>query len=106
MATIAAPSRKDVKVYTFLWEGMDRNNRQVRGEIKAASETVVTTNLRRQGVRITNSSASHFAAAARWARRKSPSSPASWPPCSNPVCPCCNPSRSSRADTTIRGSRA
>jgi type IV pilus assembly protein PilC len=53
MATIAAPSRKDVKVYTFLWEGMDRNNRQVRGEIKAASETVVTTNLRRQGVRIT-----------------------------------------------------
>ncbi len=31
---------------------MDRNNRQVRGESRAASETVVTTNLRRQGVRI------------------------------------------------------
>jgi type IV pilus assembly protein PilC len=41
-----------VKEYTFVWEGVDRNNRQVRGETKAASETVVTTNLRRQGVRV------------------------------------------------------
>lgn len=53
MATATAQARKDVKEYTFLWEGMDRNNRQVRGEIRAASETVVTTNLRRQGVRAT-----------------------------------------------------
>ncbi|MEO8847633.1 MAG: type II secretion system F family protein [Casimicrobiaceae bacterium] len=53
MATATAIARKDVKEYTFLWEGMDRNNRQVRGELRAASETVVTTNLRRQGVRIT-----------------------------------------------------
>jgi type IV pilus assembly protein PilC len=45
--------RKDVKEFTFLWEGLDRNNRNVRGEMKAASETVVTTNLRRQGIRIT-----------------------------------------------------
>ena len=45
--------RRDVKEYTFLWEGNDRNNRNVRGEMKAASETVVTTNLRRQGIRIT-----------------------------------------------------
>jgi len=52
MATATAPSRRDVKEYTFLWEGVDRNNRQVRGESRAASETVVTTNLRRQGVRV------------------------------------------------------
>src|SRR5437899_9420398 len=44
--------RKDVKEFTYLWEGFDRNNRNVRGEMKAASETVVTTNLRRQGIRI------------------------------------------------------
>jgi type IV pilus assembly protein PilC len=44
--------RKDVKEYTYLWEGFDRNNRNVRGEMKGASETVVTTNLRRQGIRI------------------------------------------------------
>ena len=53
MATATATARKEVKEFTFLWEGMDRNNRQVRGELRAASETVVTTNLRRQGVRIT-----------------------------------------------------
>jgi type IV pilus assembly protein PilC len=50
---IAAAQRKDVKEYTYLWEGVDRANRQLRGESKGASETVVTTNLRRQGIRIT-----------------------------------------------------
>jgi type IV pilus assembly protein PilC len=52
MATATA-QRRDVKEYTFVWEGFDRNNRQVRGETRAASETVVTTNLRRQGIRVT-----------------------------------------------------
>src|SRR6202158_43108 len=47
-----APQRKEVKEFTFLWEGFDRTNRNVRGEMKAASETVVTSNLRRQGIRI------------------------------------------------------
>ena len=50
MATATAAARKDVKEYTFLWEGTDRNNRQVRGETRAASETVVTTNLRQSGL--------------------------------------------------------
>jgi type IV pilus assembly protein PilC len=56
MATpTATAGRRDLKIkeYTYLWEGIDRNNRQVRGESKAASETVVTTNLRRQGIRVT-----------------------------------------------------
>ena len=52
MATATATARKDVKEYTFVWEGLDRNNRQVRGEVKAASETVVITNLRRQGIQV------------------------------------------------------
>jgi len=53
MATAAtAAQRRDVKEYTFIWEGVDRSNRQVRGESKAPSETVVTTNLRRQGIRV------------------------------------------------------
>src|ERR1044072_7435046 len=50
--TAAAAQRRDVKEFTYLWEGVDRSNRQVRGEVKAASETVVTTNLRRQGIRV------------------------------------------------------
>ena len=52
MATATAAARRDVREYTFIWEGVDRSNRQVRGESKAASVTVVTTNLRRQGIRI------------------------------------------------------
>ncbi len=52
MATAALP-RRDVKEFVFLWEGVDRNNRQLRGETRAASETVATTNLRRQGIRVT-----------------------------------------------------
>jgi type IV pilus assembly protein PilC len=52
---IATTARRDIKIkeYTFLWEGVDRANRQTRGEARGASETVVTTNLRRQGIRIT-----------------------------------------------------
>jgi len=54
MATAIASRRgTEVKEYTFLWEGVDRNNRHVRGETKAASEAVVNSNLRRQGIRIT-----------------------------------------------------
>jgi len=52
MATATTTTRRDVKEYTYLWEGTDRNGRQLRGEIKAASETVVVTNLRRQGVKV------------------------------------------------------
>ncbi|HTL74805.1 MAG TPA: type II secretion system F family protein [Casimicrobiaceae bacterium] len=54
MATAAAVPRRDVKVkeQTFLWEGVDRNNKPMRGELRAVSETVATTNLRRQGIRV------------------------------------------------------
>src|SRR5512144_365005 len=53
MATAIAP-RVDtrVKESLFIWEGTDRNNKPVRGETRGASETVVTTNLRRQGIRV------------------------------------------------------
>ena len=53
MATAIA-SRQDarVKEALFVWEGVDRNNKPMRGETRGASETVVTTNLRRQGIRI------------------------------------------------------
>jgi type IV pilus assembly protein PilC len=55
MATAVAPRRPDprVKEFVFVWEGVDRNNKPTRGEARGASETVVTTNLRRQGFRIT-----------------------------------------------------
>jgi type IV pilus assembly protein PilC len=52
MATATVP-RQTVKEYTYLWTGVDRNQREVRGETRAPSETVVTTSLRRQGIRVT-----------------------------------------------------
>jgi type IV pilus assembly protein PilC len=47
MATTAS---KSVKEFIFEWEGKDRKGKQVRGEIRAASENVVQASLRRQGV--------------------------------------------------------
>jgi type IV pilus assembly protein PilC len=53
MATALAPRVDNrVKEFLFIWEGVDRNNKPVRGETRGASETVVTTNLRRQGIRL------------------------------------------------------
>lgn len=37
---------------TFIWEGTDRNNAKLRGELSARSETVARAELRRQGVRV------------------------------------------------------
>lgn len=47
MATIAS---KSVKEFVFEWEGKDRKGKQVRGEIRAATENIVQASLRRQGV--------------------------------------------------------
>jgi type IV pilus assembly protein PilC len=52
---MAAGGRSDkkasgVKEYQFAWEGKDKSGKLVRGEMRAASEAVVSTTLRRQGV--------------------------------------------------------
>ena len=53
VATQASRAQRDVKTYIFSWEGLDKNNKTVRGDLRAASETVVSTTLRRQGIRVT-----------------------------------------------------
>jgi len=56
MATAAKPKATTkpkvapVKESTFLWEGQNKNGRTLRGEMRAASKTVVLATLRRQGV--------------------------------------------------------
>lgn len=37
---------------TFAWEGTDRNNAKLRGELMSRSETVARAELRRQGIRV------------------------------------------------------
>lgn len=39
-----------VKEYTFIWEGKTREGKTAKGEMRAASENVVSTTLRRQGI--------------------------------------------------------
>jgi type IV pilus assembly protein PilC len=39
-----------VKEFQFAWEGKDKSGKIVRGELRAASETLVNTTLRRQGI--------------------------------------------------------
>ncbi len=51
MATAtAAAARREVKEYTFSWEGRDRGGKVVRGDMRASGEAVVQSTLRRQGV--------------------------------------------------------
>jgi type IV pilus assembly protein PilC len=52
--TTARPTRAptDVKVSTFSWEGVDRAGKKVRGEMRAASDSIVSSSLRRQGIKI------------------------------------------------------
>jgi type IV pilus assembly protein PilC len=47
---MATTATKSVKEFVFEWEGKDRKGKEVRGEIRAASENVVQASLRRQGV--------------------------------------------------------
>ncbi|MDP3637101.1 MAG: type II secretion system F family protein, partial [Azonexus sp.] len=50
MATAAKSRASAVKETTFLWEGKNKDGKQVRGEMRAASESVVQAKIRRQGI--------------------------------------------------------
>lgn len=50
MATAARSKASTVKESTFLWEGRNKDGKTVRGEMRAASESVVQAVLRRQGI--------------------------------------------------------
>jgi type IV pilus assembly protein PilC len=58
MATASAttsrrPPRNATKEYLYVWEGKDKTGKVVRGEQRAASESVVKVSMRRQGVLVT-----------------------------------------------------
>lgn len=54
MATAAASARKpEVKELNYSWEGRDKTGKTVKGELRAGSETVVRSTLRRQGIQVT-----------------------------------------------------
>ncbi|HJV83583.1 type II secretion system F family protein [Noviherbaspirillum sp.] len=53
MATAAGKSTGAVKEVIFAWEGRDKSGKNVKGEIRAGSETIVNVTLRRQGILVT-----------------------------------------------------
>lgn len=48
-----AANPKNTKEITYLWEGKDKKGKVTKGEMKAASETLVSSTLRRQGITVT-----------------------------------------------------
>jgi len=53
MATATATgARRDVKEYSFSWEGRDRTGKILKGDMRASGEAVVQSTLRRQGVAV------------------------------------------------------
>ena len=55
MATRAAPAprRAQPRDQTFMWEGRDRAGKTVRGEVRASSQAILQSSLRRQGIVVT-----------------------------------------------------
>ncbi|MEW6313796.1 MAG: type II secretion system F family protein [Pseudomonadota bacterium] len=50
---MAQAAIRDVKEYTFTWEGKDKTGKLVKGEMRAGGEAVVNATLRRQGITVT-----------------------------------------------------
>lgn len=48
-----AASAKASKEVTYVWEGKDKKGKIVKGEMRASSETLVSSTLRRQGISVT-----------------------------------------------------
>ena len=65
MATATKRKKPDVKESTFLWEGKNREGKSVRGEMRAASSTVVQSTLRRQGINVSKVKKQSFGSGGR-----------------------------------------
>jgi type IV pilus assembly protein PilC len=53
MAVAARDQKPKLKEISFAWEGKDKTGKPVKGEMRAASETILSAHLRRQGVNVT-----------------------------------------------------
>ena len=49
---MAVAAKKAVKEFNFIWEGVDKKGKRMKGELRASGETVVSANLRRQGISV------------------------------------------------------
>ncbi|MEW5943192.1 MAG: type II secretion system F family protein [Pseudomonadota bacterium] len=49
---MATATKKDVKEYTFSWEGKDKKGKNIKGDMLASGEAIVNATLRRQGITV------------------------------------------------------
>lgn len=53
MSTVTVRTERKLKEINYSWEGKDKTGKQVKGEMRAAGIVVVTSTLRRQGIKVT-----------------------------------------------------
>lgn len=53
MATAALPTEKKSKEFNYAWEGTDKAGKKIKGEMRGAGPVVITSALRRQGIKVT-----------------------------------------------------
>lgn len=53
MATVAAQTDKKSKEFNYAWEGTDKTGKKIKGEMRAAGPVIITSTLRRQGIKVT-----------------------------------------------------
>lgn len=53
MATVTAYTEKKLKEINYSWEGKDKAGKQIKGEMRAAGTVIITSTLRRQGIKVT-----------------------------------------------------
>lgn len=53
MSTVTVRTERKLKEINYSWEGKDKTGKQVKGEMRAAGTVVVTSTLRRQGIKVT-----------------------------------------------------
>ena len=47
---MAVAAKKAVKEFNFMWEGIDKKGKRMKGDMRASGPHVVLSNLRRQGI--------------------------------------------------------
>jgi type IV pilus assembly protein PilC len=81
MATASATAaRRDVKEYSFSWEGRDRTGKVLKGDMRASGEAVVQSTLRRQGIAVIRVKRQRSGLGGKIRKKTSRCSPASSPP--------------------------
>ena len=53
MATVTAYTEKKLKEINYSWEGKDKAGKQIKGEMRASGTVIITSTLRRQGIKVT-----------------------------------------------------